>query len=257
MYAWIYIGSLQRLYHFTSGTCALSLRTKSPRTKLSPDRGLTCTGRELLWLLIMMVAAPTCVSVPLYQAGGVHTLLPCAPEGFLPIFLSWPGTHFLSDVPKEQRLQAVQAAILLLADENREVLQTLLCFLNDVVNLVEENQMTPMNLAVCLAPSLFHLNLLKKESSPRWVPQPQPSSQTRASPKLAKTKQNKTKCFWHWTVREGLLVLCNQNPFPDHIVHGAWIHEVVLERVSGDPESLRSFALFCFVCEWEGGEHTN
>lgn len=63
----------------------------------------------------------------------------------------------------------MQAAILLLADENREALQTLLCFLHDVVNLVDENQMTPMNLAVCLAPSLFHLNLLKKESSPRWV----------------------------------------------------------------------------------------
>lgn len=63
----------------------------------------------------------------------------------------------------------MQAAVLLLADESREVLQTLLCFLNDVVHAVEENQMTPMNLAVCLAPSLFHLNLLKKESSPRWV----------------------------------------------------------------------------------------
>lgn len=63
----------------------------------------------------------------------------------------------------------MQAAILLLADESREVLQTLLCFLNDVVHAVEENQMTAMNLAVCLAPSLFHLNLLKKESSPRWV----------------------------------------------------------------------------------------
>lgn len=61
----------------------------------------------------------------------------------------------------------MQAAILLLADENREALQTLLCFLHDVVNLVDENQMTPMNLAVCLAPSLFHLNLLKKESSPK------------------------------------------------------------------------------------------
>ncbi|KAH0505152.1 StAR-related lipid transfer protein 13 [Microtus ochrogaster] len=73
------------------------------------------------------------------------------------------------DVPKEQQLQAVQAAILLLADENREALQTLLCFLHDVVNLVEENQMTPMNLAVCLAPSLFHLNLLKKDSSPRVI----------------------------------------------------------------------------------------
>lgn len=77
----------------------------------------------------------------------------------------------------------MQAAILLLADESREVLQTLLCFLKDVVTLVEENQMTPMNLAVCLAPSLFHLNLLKKDSSPRWVflsnssdPEPWPHS---------------------------------------------------------------------------------
>lgn len=63
----------------------------------------------------------------------------------------------------------MQAAILLLADESRDVLQTLLCFLKDVANLVEENQMTPKNLAVCLAPSLFHLNLLKKESSPRVI----------------------------------------------------------------------------------------
>ncbi|XP_036027817.1 stAR-related lipid transfer protein 13 isoform X3 [Onychomys torridus] len=89
-----------------------------------------------------------------------------------PLFTNKLSETFLNIyqyVPKEQRLQAVQAAILLLADENREALQTLLCFLNDVVNLVEENQMTPMNLAVCLAPSLFHLNLLKKESSPRVI----------------------------------------------------------------------------------------
>ncbi|XP_036155053.1 stAR-related lipid transfer protein 13 isoform X2 [Myotis myotis] len=77
--------------------------------------------------------------------------------------------HIYQYVPEEQRLQAVQAAILLLADESRDVLQTLLCFLKDVANLVEENQMTPKNLAVCLAPSLFHLNLLKKESSPRVI----------------------------------------------------------------------------------------
>ena len=32
----------------------------------------------------------------------------------------------------------MQAAVLLLADESREVLQTLLCFLNDVVHAVEE-----------------------------------------------------------------------------------------------------------------------
>lgn len=55
-----------------------------------------------------------------------------------------------------------------MSDENREVLQTLLCFLSDVTSSVEENQMTPMNIAVCLAPSLFHLNILKKDNlSPR------------------------------------------------------------------------------------------
>ncbi|XP_059105320.1 stAR-related lipid transfer protein 13 [Peromyscus eremicus] len=91
------------------------------------------------------------------------------PEPLFTNKLSETFLHIYQYVPKEQRLQAVQAAILLLADENREALQTLLCFLHDVVNLVEENQMTPMNLAVCLAPSLFHLNLLKKESSPRVI----------------------------------------------------------------------------------------
>ncbi|EGV98874.1 stAR-related lipid transfer protein 13 isoform X2 [Cricetulus griseus] len=91
------------------------------------------------------------------------------PEPLFTNKLSETFLHIYQYVPKEQRLQAVQAAILLLADENREALQTLLCFLHDVVNLVKENQMTPMNLAVCLAPSLFHLNLAKKESSPRVI----------------------------------------------------------------------------------------
>ncbi|XP_029792722.1 stAR-related lipid transfer protein 13 [Suricata suricatta] len=91
------------------------------------------------------------------------------PEPLFTSKLSETFLHIYQYVPKEQRLQAVQAAVLLLADESREVLQTLLCFLSDVVNSVEENQMTPMNLAVCLAPSLFHLNLLKKESSPRVI----------------------------------------------------------------------------------------
>ncbi|XP_077165316.1 stAR-related lipid transfer protein 8 [Paroedura picta] len=72
-------------------------------------------------------------------------------------------------VPKEQRLQATQAAIALMPDENREGLQTLLYFLSDIA-AAQENQMTAGNLAVCLAPSLFHLNVSKKEStSPRMV----------------------------------------------------------------------------------------
>uniref|UniRef100_A0A8C6PCB7 StAR-related lipid transfer protein 13 n=1 Tax=Nothobranchius furzeri TaxID=105023 RepID=A0A8C6PCB7_NOTFU len=84
-----------------------------------------------------------------------------------PLLTSKLGETFLQIyqyVPKDQRMQAVQAAIMLMPDENREVLQTLLCFLSDVTSSVEENQMTPMNIAVCLAPSLFHLNIIKKDN---------------------------------------------------------------------------------------------
>ncbi|KAM6985956.1 stAR-related lipid transfer protein 13 [Aplochiton taeniatus] len=90
-----------------------------------------------------------------------------------PLLTSRLGDTFLQIyqyVPKEQRTQAVRAAILLMADENREVLQTLLYFLRDVTSYVEENQMTAMNLAVCLGPSLFHVNILKSEMlSPRSI----------------------------------------------------------------------------------------
>uniref|UniRef100_A0A673LLQ6 StAR-related lipid transfer protein 13 n=1 Tax=Sinocyclocheilus rhinocerous TaxID=307959 RepID=A0A673LLQ6_9TELE len=92
------------------------------------------------------------------------------PEPLLTSKMGETILHIYQYVPKEQRLQAVQAAIMLMADENREVLQTLLCFLNDVTSSVEENQMTPMNLAVCLAPSLFHLNIMKNDNlSPRSI----------------------------------------------------------------------------------------
>ncbi|NXX81883.1 RHG07 protein, partial [Urocolius indicus] len=73
--------------------------------------------------------------------------------------------HIYQYMPKEQQLQAVQAAIVLLPKENREALRILLFFLRDVVACVEENQMTPTNIAVCLAPSLFHLNTLRRDSS--------------------------------------------------------------------------------------------
>lgn len=90
------------------------------------------------------------------------------PEPVLTNKLSETFLQIYQYVPKDQRLQAIKAAIMLLPDENREVLQTLLYFLSDVSAAVDENQMTPTNLAVCLAPSLFHLNTLKREnSSPR------------------------------------------------------------------------------------------
>uniref|UniRef100_H3B067 StAR related lipid transfer domain containing 8 n=2 Tax=Latimeria chalumnae TaxID=7897 RepID=H3B067_LATCH len=89
-----------------------------------------------------------------------------------PVFTSKLTDTFLQVyqfVPKEQQLQVVQAAIVLMPDENREVLQTLLYFLSDIAS-AEINQMTAGNLAVCLAPSIFHLNISKKEStSPRLI----------------------------------------------------------------------------------------
>ncbi|XP_054482137.1 rho GTPase-activating protein 7 isoform X2 [Anoplopoma fimbria] len=73
--------------------------------------------------------------------------------------------HIYQYFPKDQQLIAAQAAILLLPDENRMALRTLLFFLRDVVDCVDENQMTPTNIAVCLAPSLFHLNTLKRDAN--------------------------------------------------------------------------------------------
>ncbi|XP_061659324.1 stAR-related lipid transfer protein 13-like isoform X2 [Syngnathoides biaculeatus] len=92
------------------------------------------------------------------------------PEPLLSNKLGETFLHIYQYVPKEQRLQAVRAAILLMADENRQALQTLLYFLHDVAAQVDENQMTAANLAVCLAPSLFHLSLTKGDTvSPRSI----------------------------------------------------------------------------------------
>ncbi|XP_056586916.1 rho GTPase-activating protein 7 isoform X1 [Triplophysa dalaica] len=71
--------------------------------------------------------------------------------------------HIYQYFPKDQQFAGVQAAIFLLPDENREALQSLLLFLQEVVACVEENQMTPTNIAVCLAPTLFHLNSFNRE----------------------------------------------------------------------------------------------
>ncbi|XP_032811166.2 rho GTPase-activating protein 7 isoform X1 [Petromyzon marinus] len=91
-----------------------------------------------------------------------------------PMFTSKLADTFLQIyqyVPKEQQLQALQAGTMLLPDENREALQTLLYFLSDVAAAVGENQMSSVNLAVCLAPSLFHLNTVKRDNSTSRVRQ--------------------------------------------------------------------------------------
>ncbi|XP_078685026.1 rho GTPase-activating protein 7-like isoform X2 [Branchiostoma floridae x Branchiostoma belcheri] len=79
------------------------------------------------------------------------------PEPLLTNKLSETFISIFTRLPMDLRLQAMQAAVMLMPDENREVLQTLLLFLCEVAKNVEKNQMTPYNLAVCFAPSLFHI----------------------------------------------------------------------------------------------------
>lgn len=81
------------------------------------------------------------------------------PEPLMTGKLSQTFTSIFLDIPAQHWLKAVQPAILLLPDENREVLQTLLYFLSDVAGKSNENSMTADNLAVCFAPSLFQLNM--------------------------------------------------------------------------------------------------
>lgn len=59
------------------------------------------------------------------------------------------------DLPNEVQPDALQSALLLLPDENRDVLYYLLDFLKHISEGSMYNQMTAHNLSVCLAPSIF------------------------------------------------------------------------------------------------------
>lgn len=87
------------------------------------------------------------------------------------LLLYWIMICFVSvDLPSEQRLEALQSAVVLLPDENREVLQSLLFFLYDISTQADDHQMTASNLAVCFAPSLFNMSGTKsvtQSPSPR------------------------------------------------------------------------------------------
>ncbi|KAF0310435.1 StAR-related lipid transfer protein 13 [Amphibalanus amphitrite] len=71
-------------------------------------------------------------------------------------------------VPSGLRLEATKCALLLMPDESRLALQTLLAFLSDVAAASYVNQMTAHNLSVCLAPSVFSVTSQRSASaSPR------------------------------------------------------------------------------------------
>ncbi|KAK6740351.1 hypothetical protein RB195_008673 [Necator americanus] len=80
------------------------------------------------------------------------------PEPLMTARLSETFANIFIHVPENERLLALQYAILLLPDENREALQTLMFFLSDVSKHSDANSMPAQNLAVCFTPSLFQLS---------------------------------------------------------------------------------------------------
>lgn len=91
-------------------------------------------------------------------------------------------------VPTGNRHEAVKWAVLLLPDQHREVLQFLIAFLNMVASHSKQNQMTASNLAVCLAPSLFHSNpMLSPGDSSTLL-----DSQRSASPRSRSKRRTKS-----------------------------------------------------------------
>ncbi|XP_075148117.1 rhoGTPase activating protein isoform X2 [Haematobia irritans] len=81
------------------------------------------------------------------------------PESLLTTKMSETFAAIFQHLPPDVRLDAIQSAVLLLPDENREILYALLEFLTLVAANSQYNQMTANNLAVCLAPSLFHSSI--------------------------------------------------------------------------------------------------
>ncbi|KAK6101320.1 RhoGAP domain family protein [Brugia pahangi] len=79
------------------------------------------------------------------------------PEPLMTAKYSETFARIFIHIPMEMRIEALQHAVLLLPDEHREALQTLLYFLHDIAKHSATNSMTPQNLAVCFAPSLFQL----------------------------------------------------------------------------------------------------
>ncbi|VDN05461.1 unnamed protein product [Thelazia callipaeda] len=79
------------------------------------------------------------------------------PEPLMTATYSEAFAKIFMHIPIELRMEALQHAVLLLPDEHREALQTLLYFLHDIAKHSATNSMTAQNLAVCFAPSLFQL----------------------------------------------------------------------------------------------------
>uniref|UniRef100_A0A8C4QTX4 Rho GTPase-activating protein 7 n=2 Tax=Eptatretus burgeri TaxID=7764 RepID=A0A8C4QTX4_EPTBU len=97
------------------------------------------------------------------------------PEPLLTSKLSETLLLIFQTVPVECQVDAAHATLLLLPAESREALQTLLALLSAVACRECDNHMPAGNLALCLAPSLFHLTTLRREGSSSRSLQRKPS----------------------------------------------------------------------------------
>lgn len=88
------------------------------------------------------------------------------PEPLLTFKLSETFIVIFQTVSESMRADTLRKVILLLPDENRLALQSLVYFLYDVASHVASNQMSAQNLAVCFAPSLFQLSAACTAMSP-------------------------------------------------------------------------------------------
>jgi len=87
------------------------------------------------------------------------------PEPLLTSKLAETFISIYKDFPKELREESMQLGIILMPDENREALQTILAFLRDFAVMSNENQMDYKNLSVCFTPAFFHVFGVKCDKS--------------------------------------------------------------------------------------------
>ena len=83
-------------------------------------------------------------------------------DPFLYTVLNISLLFFHLDIPTELRLQVMQLAILLMPDENRNVLQTLLLFLNEVAYIHISNVREDVLRSCVLSPEQSTRNTLRK-----------------------------------------------------------------------------------------------
>ncbi|KRZ75853.1 Rho GTPase-activating protein 7 [Trichinella papuae] len=114
-------------------------------------------------------AAP--VDFDQYQAWDIADLIKLyfreLPDQLLTTNLSETFIYISLYVPESMKMDAIRKALLLLPDENREVLHTLLHFLHKISQVSAVNQMDAQNLAICLAPSLFYIRSMST-GHPNW-----------------------------------------------------------------------------------------